>query len=188
MNNNNGGIYDMIIIIIIFMSSSLSILLLLYILPTSNSQDQEEEEQQQYLRLAMAQIKNNTADQKPNNDDNDDIIMSANNNASLFAPDSYYFTKEGDAALYDFMYDEAIKYYDKALALQSNNTNALNGKAYALSKLNRYEEAVYRYQTRKMACLLLKKEEAMARFLILETCPKLNLCTTILLSKYILVL
>ena len=76
-----------------------------------------------------------------------------------------------------------IKYYDKALAPQSNNTNALNGKAYALSKVNRYEEAVYRSQTRKMACLLLKREEAMARFLILETCPKLNLCTTILLFQ-----
>ena len=48
---------------------------------------------------------------------------------------------EGDAAFYDFRYDKVFSFYDE-LVLEPYHVNALNGKANALSRLNRYEEAL----------------------------------------------
>jgi len=42
-------------------------------------------------------------------------------------------------------YQEAIAYYDMALAIDPNNTNALIDKAETFSKLNRYDEAIKSY-------------------------------------------
>jgi tetratricopeptide (TPR) repeat protein len=39
-------------------------------------------------------------------------------------------------------YQEAIPYFDRALAIDPNNTDALNGKGYALYGLGRYQEAI----------------------------------------------
>jgi tetratricopeptide (TPR) repeat protein len=39
-------------------------------------------------------------------------------------------------------YNEAIKYYDKALAIEPNATNILNNKGIVLTKLGKYGEAI----------------------------------------------
>ena len=50
---------------------------------------------------------------------------------------------KGYTAIQEFKYDEAIRYYEKAF-IESNNTNALSGKAYALSKLNQVVRGCYK--------------------------------------------
>lgn len=42
-------------------------------------------------------------------------------------------------------HEEAISYYDKALAIEPNAANALSGKANALSNLGKYKEAITYY-------------------------------------------
>jgi tetratricopeptide (TPR) repeat protein len=42
-------------------------------------------------------------------------------------------------------YDEAIKWYDKDLAINPNNVDALNNKAVALYKLGKYDEDIKWY-------------------------------------------
>ena len=49
-------------------------------------------------------------------------------------------------SLYDNQkYDEAIQYYDKALAIDPSYVNALNNKGLALDNLQRYDEAIQYY-------------------------------------------
>lgn len=88
----------------------------------------------------MAKIVNNKVNLSfSNNDKDNDNLIIINNQTSFIDQGTNFFTKEGNAAHYDFRYNEAISYYDKALALEPNNTNTLYGKANALSNLNRYE-------------------------------------------------
>ena len=42
-------------------------------------------------------------------------------------------------------YDEVLQYYDKSLAIDPSNVNALNNKAIALKNLQRYDEAIEYY-------------------------------------------
>ena len=42
-------------------------------------------------------------------------------------------------------YEEAIKYYDKAIELDPNNADAWNNKGLALYNLGKYEEAIKYY-------------------------------------------
>lgn len=87
------------------------------------------QELQPYPFLAMAKIGNNTVNQNSSSIDNSDKFnLITTNQTSFIDQDSNSFTKEGDSALYDFKYDEAISYYDKALAIEPNNTNALYGE------------------------------------------------------------
>ncbi len=48
----------------------------------------------------------------------------------------------GHEALQQGMYDQAIEHYDRALAIDPNYTDALNGKGVALASLGRYQEAI----------------------------------------------
>lgn len=79
--------------------------------------------------------------------DNNNIINSNTILTNTTSPlnDITVLIKKGDDSLYNFQYEQAITYYDKALTLDANNIHALNGKAYALSELNRYEEAISYY-------------------------------------------
>jgi tetratricopeptide (TPR) repeat protein len=54
-------------------------------------------------------------------------------------------TGKGDALYYQEKYDQAIQYYDKALAIDPNDTYALSSKGYALDGLGKYEEAIEYY-------------------------------------------
>ncbi len=54
-------------------------------------------------------------------------------------------TGKGDALYYQEKYDQAIQYYDKALAIDPNDTYALSSKGYALDGLGKYEEAIQYY-------------------------------------------
>jgi tetratricopeptide (TPR) repeat protein len=48
-----------------------------------------------------------------------------------------------DNSLYDIRnYTGVIEYYDKALAINPNDTNALNGKGLTLDQLGKYKEAI----------------------------------------------
>jgi tetratricopeptide (TPR) repeat protein len=95
-------------------------------------------QEQQPLGLVMANTSNNTFNQTTSGDE---LLInnqtSSHNTATLI--------KEGDDSLYNFRYEQAITYYDKALGLDPNNVHALSGRAYALSELNRYEEAISAY-------------------------------------------
>ena len=42
-------------------------------------------------------------------------------------------------------YEEAIEYYDKALAIDPNNAKAWYAKGYTLGKLGKYNEAIQAY-------------------------------------------
>src|SRR5688572_2741289 len=111
-------------VVVVVVLSLLFILLSGYVFTQAYGQ-----ERQQYPFLAMAKIGNNTVNQNSSNIDNsDNVSLIFTNQTSFIDQDTNYFTKEGDAALYDFRYDEAISYYDKALAIEPNNTNALYGK------------------------------------------------------------
>ncbi len=41
-------------------------------------------------------------------------------------------------------YQEAIDWYDKALKINPNNIQSLGNKGYALSQLNKIDEAIFR--------------------------------------------
>ena len=58
--------------------------------------------------------------------------------------DSLYY--EGNALYYLEKFDEAIKYYDKIIAINPDSKTAWGYKAHVLSKLKKYEEAFACYQ------------------------------------------
>ena len=49
---------------------------------------------------------------------------------------------EGESLLLAGKYDEAINVFDKVLAIEPNNTGALNNKGLVLGSLGRYDEAI----------------------------------------------
>jgi tetratricopeptide (TPR) repeat protein len=53
---------------------------------------------------------------------------------------------KGDALYNQEKYDEAIQYYDKALAIDPNLPNALNNKGAALDSLGKHDEAIMYYE------------------------------------------
>jgi hypothetical protein len=67
------------------------------------------QERQQYPYMATAQIINNTVNLNfsYNDKDNDSLII-ITNQTSFIDQDANFFTKEGNAAHYDFRYNEAI--------------------------------------------------------------------------------
>jgi tetratricopeptide (TPR) repeat protein len=56
----------------------------------------------------------------------------------------YYF-KQGNTFYFEGQYEEAIASYDKALELNSGNSDAWNNRGVALANLKRYEEAITSY-------------------------------------------
>jgi tetratricopeptide (TPR) repeat protein len=50
--------------------------------------------------------------------------------------------QKGDKFVVDGRYEEALLYYEEALAMEPNNPNLLNKKGIALRSLGRYDEAV----------------------------------------------
>jgi tetratricopeptide (TPR) repeat protein len=67
-------------------------------------------------------------------------------------------------------YNEAITYYDKALAIDPDQKNALLNKGYALSKLGRYSEAITYYDK----ILAIDPNYGIALYLKDATIEKLN--------------
>jgi tetratricopeptide (TPR) repeat protein len=53
--------------------------------------------------------------------------------------------EKGDALYKQGRYQEAIEYYDRALAMDPNDVSALNNKGNALGDLGRYQEAIEYY-------------------------------------------
>ncbi len=95
-------------------------------------------QEQQPVGLVMAKTSNNTFNQTTSSD-----ALLINNQTS--SHNTATLINEGDDSLYNFRYEQAITYYDKALGLDPNNVHALSGKANALFDLGRYEEAISIY-------------------------------------------
>ena len=61
---------------------------------------------------------------------------------SIDTTDIYGLNRIADVLYKQKKYEEELEYYEKALAIDPVNVNALNGKAFALQKLQRYDEAI----------------------------------------------
>jgi tetratricopeptide (TPR) repeat protein len=75
---------------------------------------------------------NNVSQQKPIKDTN-------------ISEDIDALNEKGNTLFNQRKYEEAIEYYDKALAIDPNNKEFLNNKANALDELNKYEESIHYY-------------------------------------------
>ena len=76
-------------------------------------------------------------------------IGTKNNNdplSTIFTSrDVFNYIDKGNELFDEGKYDQAITYYDKALATDSNDIEALNDKGAALANLGKHEEAITYY-------------------------------------------
>ena len=68
------------------------------------------------------------------------------NGINTQAEEPSFYHNKGDALRKQGKYDEAIKYYDKALAIDPYHKPSLNSKGIALAKQGKYDEAISYYE------------------------------------------